>query len=110
MNKYQEALDFLCDHAMEYIADFDWEENECGEYYPLNKDVLDANKSILQELVNKATPMKSNEETATAEFIDGHPTSVTIFRCAKCGGRVHPFDGELHCHHCGQALDWSDDR
>ena len=55
MNKYQEALNFLCDHAMEYIEDFDLEEYECG-------------------------------------------------------GRVHPFDGDLYCKHCGQALDWRDDQ
>ena len=108
MNKYQEALDFLCNHAMEYVEDYDWEENECGDYYPLGKETLNANKSVLQELIDRATPVKINEETATAKFIDGSPTTVIIYRCPKCGGRVHPsFDGDLYCRNCGQALDWS---
>lgn len=108
MNKYQEALDFLCNHAMEYVEDYDWEENECGEYRYMNKEKLNANKSVLQELIDRATPVKINEETATAKFIDGCPTTVMIYRCPKCGGRVHPFDGDLYCRHCGQALDWRD--
>ena len=48
MNKYQEALDFLCNHAMEYVEEYDWEENECGEYRYMNKEKLNANKSVLQ--------------------------------------------------------------
>ena len=110
MNKYQEALDFLCDHAMEYIEDFDWEEYDCGDYYPLDKETLNTNKSVLQELIDKAMPMEPNEETATAEFINDYPTTVMIYRCAKCCEIVHPFDGDLYCRHCGQALDWSDDQ
>ena len=63
---------------------------------------------VLHVLVDRVTSMKPNEETATAEFIDDYPTIVTVYRCPKCGGRVHPFDGDLVCRHCGQALDWSD--
>ena len=110
MNKYQESLDFLCDHAMEYIEDFDCEEYDCGDYYPLDEETLNANKSVLQELIDRATPVKINEETATAKFIDDRPTTVMIYRCPKCGGRVHPFDGDLYCRQCGQALDWRDDQ
>ena len=65
---------------------------------------------VLQVLVDRVTALKPNEETATSEFIDDHPITVMIYRCAKCGGRVHPFDGDLYCRHCGQALDWGDDQ
>lgn len=47
---------------------------------------------VLQVLVDRVTSMKPNEETATSEFIDDHPITVMIYRCAKCGGRVHPFE------------------
>ncbi len=59
---------------------------------------------VLQVLVDRAMPMKLNEETTTAKFIDDHPITVMIYRCAKCGGRVYPRDGDLYCSHCGQAL------
>ena len=94
MNKYQEALDFLCD--------FDWEENDCGEYYSLDKETLNANKSVLQELIDKATP----KEPDLNDF---------IVLCPDCGAilcdafEAYGEDGsnEIHyCRCCGQALDW----
>ena len=106
MNKYQEALNFLCDHVMEYIADFDWEENDCGEYYPLDKDVLGANKSVLQELVDKATPKKPVGFTAD---------QASRLVCPTCKQPTINVWSQLefrprHCYYCGQALDWGDDR
>ncbi len=106
MNKYQEALDFLCDHAMEYIADFDWEENDCGEYYPLDKETLNANKSVLQELIDKAAP----KEPDLNDFIVLCPNCGTIL-CDAFEAYGEDGSNERHyCHCCGQALDWSDDQ
>lgn len=102
MNKYQEALNFLCDHAMEYIADFDWEENDCGEYYPLDKDVLNANKSVLQELVDKATPKKPKGISISYEGKLGN--------CPFCNRLVRLKDSKPNVCLCGQALDWSNDQ
>lgn len=102
MNKYQEALDFLCDHAMEYIEDFDWEENECGEYRYMNKEKLNANKSVLQELVDKATPKKPKGMSISHEGKLGN--------CPYCNRLVRNNDSKPHVCLCGQALDWSDDQ
>lgn len=81
-----------------------------SNYPPENYSILREALDLSITLLEKATPMKPNEETATSEFIDDHPITVMIYRCAKCGGRVHPFDGDLYCRHCGQALDWGDDQ
>lgn len=100
MNKYQEALNFLCDHAMEYIEDFDWEENDCGEYYPLDKDVLNANKSVLQELVDKAELKKP----VHWKPVNQYHCPVCDILLLMCGER------KRYCPNCGQSLDWGDDK
>ena len=111
MNKYQEALDFLRDHAMEYIEDFDWEENDCGEYYPLDKDVLYANKSVLQELVDKATPKIAGMEVelGSATHLAGNVVCPYCKRKIINLGAAYGYYPK-YCCFCGQALDWSDDQ
>lgn len=102
MNKYQEALNFLCDHAMEYIEDFDLEEYECGDYYPLDKETLNANKSVLQELIDRATPVKPIKDA------ESKIRYMQTYTCPNCGGG---FSGTISnfCYHCGQALDWENE-
>lgn len=100
MNKYQEAMNSI-------TSTFLYEEPEHFRKEHRNENLEYC--ETLDELIKKATPMKPNEETATSEFIDNHPITVMIYRCAKCGGRVHPFDGDLYCRHCGQALDWGEE-
>lgn len=102
MNKYQEVLNFLCDHAMEYIEDFDWEERECGDYYPLDKETLNANKSVLQELIDRATPVKPIKDA------ESKIRYMQTYTCPNCGGG---FSGTISnfCYHCGQALDWENE-
>lgn len=62
----------------------------------------DENIKLLQELVDRATPMKPklNEETG-----------LYICRCGLQVGQYHhlPFikRNYAHCWHCGQKLDWS---
>lgn len=60
--------------------------------------------------MEKATPMKPDEGTVNAEFICDHPTPVMIYKCFKCGNRVSYLDGDLYCHHCGQALNWGENQ
>ena len=78
MNKYQEALKRL--RTNEYLTS-----REQREYY-----------NLLQELVNKETPMK------VVKWKLAQPET----RCAKCGAgleRKHDY-----CWGCGRKVDWSD--
>ena len=81
MNKYQEALDNL--KSLEvfpeeniYVADF-------GEV------------DILQELVDKETPMK----------VIKHLNN--FYRCENCDELFQNFHYQNYCPNCGQKLDWS---
>lgn len=110
MNKYQEALDFLCDHAMEYQEDYDYDENECGDYVLIGD--VDEYRNPLQELVDKATP----KEPTRDYVVDGY-----YYRCPICGNlileesMIMGVDANLlknnnsYCPRCGQRIDWSDE-
>lgn len=98
LKEAQEALDFLCNHAMEYVDDFDWEENECGTYESICEDDLREYKKPLQELIDKATPKKT-------KYI-GY--DLYICQCGKSVGK-HFGKNTKYCSYCGQAIDWSDD-
>ena len=73
MNKYQEALDWLMDGN-----------DSCGTEWDL-----------LQELVDKATPMKPT------------PYIKNIGTCKSCEDSVHRLDN--YCPNCGQKIDWSEE-
>ena len=77
-----------------HISALHWiyEHEICVEQY--EKD-----KSILQELVEKATPKKPI----------GDLHSVPHYRCPICHGGVKMYEDSIvypFCHHCGQKLDW----
>lgn len=62
----------------------------------------DQNLHILEELVEKATPKKPSE--ASASELDGYCDWI----CPTCG-RTHLNDCPLdYCSYCGQKIDWSD--
>lgn len=105
MNKYQEVLDYFCDHCMEFEECYDWVEDSRGKYIHIGKETLKEKKDILQELVDKATPKKPN--------ID-----ILNVRCPNCKyelGREFAFFGAAgllgtdHCPNCGQALKWKEE-
>ena len=79
MNKYQEALNFL-----------DW---HCEVAHTEQQD-------LLQELVDKETPMK----LLKSQF-DGYR------ECSNCESIVVSTNHVLpkYCSNCGQKIDWSDD-
>lgn len=54
---YQECLDFLKEHAMEFEEDYDWDENPCGEYKNIEWSYLKQYVEPLQELIDKNTPI-----------------------------------------------------
>lgn len=93
MNKHQEALDFLCDNSK--LTQFNIGQSQWAS-------------ETLQELVDKATPIKPIQVIKTFRNID-----LSMFDCPKCNLGVMPsaYPPGLndYCSHCGQRLDWSDD-
>lgn len=78
-NKYQEALDNV---RKVYVESNHYDKEDIR---------------LLQELVDKETPMK------VVKWKLAQPET----RCAKCGAGVERKDD--YCWGCGQKLDWSDD-
>ena len=84
MNKYQEALDRIKNKT----AIIDGEKMTIGAAYC---DTL----SILQELVDKETPVKP-------KFVN-----KLDWTCPRCDA-YHTKFVQYYCEYCGQKLDWSD--
>ena len=87
-NKYQEALEYLISNGT-HTTEYSWEdeietETERGE----------ESVNLLQELVDKETPMK---------LYCGR-------KCGKCKFHI-PIKsrGDIYCNGCGQKIDWSDE-
>ncbi|PXX73399.1 hypothetical protein [Dielma fastidiosa] len=84
MNKYQEALNIFC---------------EQNTFKDIDKNTLNENYKILQELVDKATPKKPYR----AEW---------GYRCPTCNGyEVYDYEYDNtfeYCSNCGQKLDRSE--
>ena len=96
MNKYQEALDYAKKHL-----DSKQDLEKVG---------------VLQELVDKATPLKPQKEYVQY-VVDG-----TYYSCPCCGYLIDKFcimqdnnykkiviTTSSYCSNCGQAIDWSDE-
>ncbi len=99
MSKYEEALDEL----------FMWATNGyCAlEYGDENYVRL---KAVMQELVDKATPKKVNNEENHYVF-ETYELSHVSGDCPNCGSTFYYDEYETlnYCQHCGQALGWSKD-
>ena len=83
MNKYQVALDFLCDNSK--LTQFNIGESQWAS-------------ETLQELVDKATPKKPLEI-----IFNNFGMGERIGRCPNCKILVNQF--QTHCT-CDQKLDW----
>lgn len=100
MNKYQEALNKLR-FAVSIAQDLPYK--ECNELC-----------DILQELINKETPMKPIDckKEKITNFCDfGFPSIDVHFSgtCSRCNKYISKNSELLYCYNCGQKLDWSDD-
>ena len=82
-NKYQEALINLV-HCKS--------ETKCKECKYKYRCTMERDSNILQELVDKETPMKP------LKLIEGD-------FCRNCKYEI-PENVEKYCPHCGQKLDW----
>ena len=91
MNKYQEALDFLCDNSK--LTQFNIGQSQWAS-------------ETLQELVDKATPKKPIIQTFKQAF--GNHKLVNFSFCPVCRARVEV--GRCCSNNdCRQAIDWSED-
>ena len=92
----KEALDVLIDAKHCRNAEHEKEVNEAIE--------------VLQELVDKATPKKVNNEENHYVF-ETYELSHVSGDCPNCGSTFYYDEYEIlnYCQHCGQALDWGKD-
>lgn len=100
MNKYQEALYELSVNAMDNTTEKKFLLKETK--FILDSDRIEKRLSqidLLQELVDKATPMKP-----TREYRDTLPTEY----CGSCGYTLTYGGGVEYCEGCGQHIDWSE--
>lgn len=87
MNKYKKALEFIKEYHGIFLCD---NEKSKKSYY------------VLEKLVERATAKKPI----------GDLHSVPHYRCPICHGGVKMYEDSIvypFCHHCGQALDWTNE-
>lgn len=76
----------------------------------LNNLILTARKTedirVIQELVNKETPMKVSDKEFENVAFDGYIPIVTG-NCQSCDCDLIEVD--KYCWNCGQRIDWSKD-
>ena len=86
MNKHQEALDRLNTiNMVNFMGDKELIKHK------------DNDIKTLQELVDKETPMKVEEE-------------LELFRCPNCNEKLLIYKRSInYCYECGQKLDWSEE-
>jgi len=92
MNKYQEAW--------KKIKHLSW--HRFGNMIEMKAEFKEE-CLIIQELVDKATPMKPLLKVLQATSDKGH--SIRIGVCGRC--ECHLTIGSSYCEDCGQAIVWS---
>lgn len=106
-NKYQEALDYLAVNSSGLLINQGNKDTELMDWHYESRD-------LLQELVDKETPMKAIIYDEKDEI---------VYKCPDCGSEVrsiqkwalddypyHLDSGEPNrCDYCGKRIDWSDD-
>lgn len=96
----QDSLSFLAQHAMEYIEDYDWDENPCGDYESIPEYELEQYIIPLQALIDKDKPIKPIYEH---EYSDDM-FYIIRYKCPTCGKNL--YSSPNYCPNCGQHLDW----
>lgn len=109
MNKYQAALNNV-KIAPSFMGGNDEYRRHLDSSVPFLKDI-----AILQELVDKETPMKPIANKLPYEVHDGEiVTKYYEYNCPKCNvvltkkWRHVYIRADKYCPNCGQKLDWSD--
>lgn len=127
-DKYQEALDLICDESykldifLEKYPQIQMNWNNSKDFHNhIKKITAFENKygqmpaGILQELVDKKTPMKPLNRSYTYDRRCGrgiHKKLIKSYLCPICNMEVNrriTYDKDRnYCPYCGQRLDWSD--
>ena len=98
-NKYQEALNELVHCKLI---------TKCKECKHKSRCTMERDSNIIQELVDKETPMKVIEKMYKYPDVNRTPY-VRGFECPNCYQRLHNRYKRPYCAECGQKLDWSDE-
>ena len=99
MNKYKDALTYLRSSAL--VTDHKQKEkvNQCTD--------------VLQELVDKETPMQVEKVISDSDITIGKITirkgTTVIQKCPKCGGIIMKVHNKNYCGNCGQAICWGEE-
>ena len=97
-NKYKDALDWVFKELFINNATPKWDLGALGK----RKEKLALNTALLQELVDKETPVKP-------EWLGGAMTGEPKAYCPKCSYCVNDtYLNKYRCRECNQKLDWSD--
>ena len=68
---------------------------------------------VLQELVDKETPMQVEKVISDYDINIGNLTirkgTMVIQKCPKCGEIIMEVNNKNYCGNCGQAIDWSEE-
>lgn len=94
MNRYQEAIDLLACNSEHWVINRNGLDNKnCEGVF----DESDESKLLIQELVDRATPIKPDRDMGSAW-------------CKSCDMFVCLENEDVHfCSYCGQAIDRTDD-
>ena len=105
MSKYQESLNFIVENSCPQKTNC----KECIMEKSCNA-LVKPHLENLQELVDKATPKKVNNEENHYVF-ETYELSHVSGDCPNCGSTFYYDEYETlnYCQHCGQALGWSKD-
>ncbi len=104
MNKFQEAMKNIRFDILNCgDCDGDNDKSICKTKCVKNKDL-----SLLQELIDKQTPLTVNY--IADGYADGYPVYDTAI-CPNCTRTFEVFDEEHYnyCPTCGQHLNWSEE-
>lgn len=93
-NKYKEALDWVFKELVINNATPKWDLGALGK----RKEKLALNTALLQELVDKETPLK------TIHYIsnEGYETHL----CGRCKSQVSLYGQGSYCEICGQKIEF----
>lgn len=94
MNKYQKALDYLTFPIKSILMS-----SRCG-----GKTLTQEQIDLLQELVDKATPIKPIVIYDDELGQYGEKIAIEEY-CPICKEELHNVGG-AYCHGCGQKIDW----
>lgn len=100
LNKYQEALNSI--GATFHDATVTKDGGDLSKYFEI--------KGTLQELVDRATPMKPIVTITFKVKRDSEWEEYHVYGCPNCKLSIETYECKLpkHCHNCGQAFDGSD--